>query len=139
MSARAKHKTSLLRLPCITCGRYFRNQAGLTKHRRTQHLHPSKSKAPAKPPPLPTHADNPRSSGSPGFNSQGPVDVTDSEDDADIANTFDCTDSADDADMANTSDSDSAAGDSLPTGEALGNDTVYHPLLNGMSLLISFR
>jgi hypothetical protein len=142
MSSGPKHKTSLLRLPCITCNRYFRNQSGLTKHRRTHHLHAMKPKVPAKPPMPAPHEDHDHSVGIQSASSGDSVE--DADEDADLALYEDDHHSEgiqsagdwqvpveganEDADMASdVYDS----GDEAEDGEPSDNDTVYHPLLNG--------
>lgn len=126
MSTLPKHKTSLLRLPCVSCGRYFRNQSGLTKHRRVQHLQSGQLKhqahaklpVPAQPATTSVHdqVDEDTHSSDDVDNSQGDIRSLD-----DRAGDMDG-----DIDMA----SDDVAGEASPRG-ASGNDTAYHALLNG--------
>lgn len=109
----------------MTCGRYFRNQSGLTKHRRTQHLHSKKPKAASQPnaPILPNPA---ATSTDANFN--------ESQEDIVLPDDFSAVGSHVDND--NECDINMASPDEVPGDASLGNSTNYHPLINGKNPLI---
>ena len=118
-------KTAFLRLPCVTCGRYFRNQSGLTKHQRIFHLHSVKPRAPVSLPPTP-------------LASPTHEDAMDTDDDTDDDNHsgnhgWGCTveDVIDDNDNEMGSNPFESGENLDCLGGAPPNVTLHHPHLNG--------
>ena len=119
MSAGGQHRTTLLRLQCITCARYFRNQSGLTKHRRTAHHRPP----PLPPQPPPTH-DTPA-------NSSENIDLPGNPD-----SLRPVLGVGDDVDMV-SADADDTLRNAALEGDGPGMaGTAYHPEINGQNLLV---